>query len=128
MNRRDFLRMRTDARRSVFELSCERLYMVYADTRDANAPGGSRDSSGRGDERDAASSVSGNWSHGEPPTVVERATAEEVFRNLEGKLESFDTLRVLESGWLSADQAFGTRVRVLLASFEARGGRVEFPE
>lgn len=110
MNRRDFLRLRTDARRPVFELSCERLFMVYADRREStDAPEGVED-------------------QGEPTTGVERATAEEVFRNLERRLSDFEILRVLESGRLSADEAFGARVRALLEAFEARGGRVEFPE
>ena len=37
MNRRDFLLFRTEGRTKTVELSCERLYMLYVDTR--NTPG-----------------------------------------------------------------------------------------
>lgn len=131
MNRRDFLKLRTDAGRPLFELSCERLYMVYANTRDEQPPKGSTPTAGRvaaADEHEVDPSRARDWWRGEPPTVVERASADEVFRNLERRLADFEILRVLERDWLSADEAFGARVRALLRSFEARGGRVEYSD
>ncbi len=113
MNRRDFLLFRTGEKDNVVELSCERLYMRYVE---AQAIAGQR-----GDELGAVGEL---WD-GEPPTVIEERTPEELFQDLDRDLRDADVLRVLDSSWLVGGE-FRDKFEALLASFRARGGRVEF--
>lgn len=113
MNRRDFLLLRTEEKDRVVELSCERLYMRYVD---AQAIAGQL-----GDEPGA---VGEPWD-GEPPTVIEARTSEELFQDLDRDLRDADVLRVLDSSWLVSEE-FRHKFQALLASFRAHGGRVEF--
>ena len=112
MNRRDFLLVRTRGNEQVLELSCERLYVQYVD---AESNLGPQDE----EHREPA------WWSGEPPTVIERPTTEELFRGLEEELATADVLRVRDRDWLMKG-AFRDRFEALLPTFRARGGRVEF--
>ena len=113
MKRRDFLLFRTEEKDRVVELSCERLYMRYSD---AQAMAGQR-----GEQLGA---VDEPWD-GEPPTVIDERTAEELFQDLDRDLRGADVLRVLDRSWLASGE-FRHKFEGLLASFRARGGRVEF--
>ncbi len=117
MNRRDFLRLRTKGKKRIAELSCERLYMRYVDAQTSVT---------RRDEQSSADElVPWPWFGGEPPTVIREPTSEELFRDLERELSDADVVRVLDSDWLVSEE-FRHEVEALLASFRARGGRVEF--
>ena len=115
MNRRDFLTLRTKGQRRIVELSCERLYMRYADAR-----------SGVG--RWAPPAPIGKNQHaweGEPPTQIKAPTTHELFDTLERELASADVLRVLEQQWLGGEE-FGVAVEARVEAFRRRGGLVEY--
>ncbi len=113
MKRRDLLLLRTAEHDRVVELSCERLYMRYNDARAiAGQLGGAEDAG------DAP------WD-GEPPTDIEERTCEELFQDLDRELRGADVLRVLDRNWLVGEE-LKQEVDALLATFRARGGRVEF--
>ncbi len=112
MNRRDFLLVRTRGRHRVLELSCERLYVQYFDAESDLGP--------QDEER-----VEPAWWSGEPPTIIEKPTSDELFRDLEDELARADVLRVRDRNWLKKG-AFQDRFEALLPTFRARGGRVEF--
>jgi hypothetical protein len=118
MNRRDFLRLKTERGIQTVELSCQRLHMHYLERR---ATGGQSDTGGPLDEVfDAAE-------EGEPPTAFEKQTTEQLFSNLERDLDGADLLRVTGHRWLSeGDEELRREFNKLLSSFRARGGRVEF--
>jgi hypothetical protein len=115
MDRRDFLLLKTKGRERVLELSCERLYMRWADAR--SSAGGPA----------AATRTDGNdpqpW-EGEPPTEVVTMSTTDLFAELERKLAQADVLRVLGRDWL-ADLDFRHDVGSLVEAFRVRGGRVE---
>ena len=113
MKRRDLLLLRTAEHDRVVELSCERLYMRY---NDARAIAGQL-----GEAEDAGGAP---WD-GEPPTEIEERTCEELFQDLDRELRGADVLRVLDRSWL-VGEALRQELDALLASFRARGGRVEF--
>ena len=52
-------------------------------------------------------------------------TSRELFERLENELKDIDELRLVDSAWLM-DEGLGERLRPLLASVRARGGRVEY--
>jgi len=118
MDRRAFLLVKTRGRERVLELSCERLYMRWADAR-----------SGAG--RPADTSVPGDvpahdprpW-HGEPPTEIVTPTTEDLFGALERALAEADVLRLRGRDWLS-DRDFRREVEARVEAFRAGGGRVE---
>jgi hypothetical protein len=106
MNRRDFLRFRTEGRTKTVELSCERLYMLYVDSRntpDAEPP----------DVYD-----------GEPPARFQIRSARQLFDDINRDLAGVDLLRVMHTEWL-ADADFKREVEALIAAIQNRGGRVE---
>jgi hypothetical protein len=110
VNRRDFLTLRTDSHGRTLELSGERLYMRCLDAR-------------VGDHSDDAD---GLWNAGgEPPAVLDRRTPDDLFRDIAGDLAGVDTLRVIGRHWL-IDTSLSKPFDDLVASFIARGGRVEF--
>ena len=113
MNRRDFLLVRTRGKQRILELSCERLYVQYFD---AESDLDSQDQEIPGEPA---------WWSGEPPTVIERPTSEELFRDLEDELARADVLRVRDRNWLM-NGAFQDRFEALLPTFRARGGHVEY--
>jgi hypothetical protein len=106
MNRRDFLLFRTEGRTKTVELSCERLYMLYVDTR--NAPG-----------LEPADAYDG-----EPPARFEMRTARQLFEDVGGDLSDVDILRLTHIEWL-ADAEFRSEVDALIAAVRTRGGQVE---
>ena len=107
MNRRDFLLFRTEGRTKTVELSCERLYMLYVDTR--NTP----ETEGADEQHD-----------GEPPARFELRTARQLFDDLARDLREADVLRITHSEWL-AEEEFRREVDALADTVRARGGRVE---
>ena len=110
MNRRDFLTLRTDPGGRTLELSGERLYMRCLDA-------------GVGDDSGDADVL---WNAGgEPPAVLDRRTPDDLFRDIAGDLTGVDTLRVIGRHWL-IDTSLSKPFDDLVASFIARGGRVEF--
>lgn len=117
MNRRDFLLLRAEPRGSdtmprVVELSCERLYMRWLDTQ---ATGGQPDELADSAERSL-------WG-GEPPARFAERTPQHLFEQLDRELQTVEVLRVVDSQWLVGHlrRDFDN----LMASFRARGGRVE---
>ena len=119
MNRRDFLRLRTDRGKETLELSCERLYMCCVDT---GATGGQQDD-GIGPPDDGFAPVD----DGEPPAALDEHRTRQLFNNLDRVLRDVDILRVMDREWLSSDE-FRVEFEALLTSFRARGGRVEFAD
>ena len=117
MKRRDFLLLRTRGRERILELSCERLYMRYADARSG---------AGRAQESSEVDVDPQSWD-GEPPTEIVMPTTTEVFEELERELSSADVLRVLDRDWL-AGGAFRQEVEVRIDAFARRGKRVEFQD
>ena len=112
MNRRDFLRLKTERGIRTLEISCQRLHMYCLER---------RVTSGRQDgDFDPAED-------GEPPTAFDERTTEQLFENLERDLDGIDLLRVVGHRWLSeGDEELQRGFDTLLSSFRARGGRVEF--
>jgi hypothetical protein len=109
MNRRDFLLLRTDPRSRVVELSCEQLYMRYLDTQIT----GTR----RSEAADAEIC-------GEPTAVFDERTPQHLFEELARELRGVDVLRIVDSRWIARED-LKHDLENLLASFRARGGRVE---
>jgi len=107
MNRRDFLLFRTEGRTRTVELSCERLYILYVDTR--NTP----ETEGADEQYD-----------GEPPARFELRTARQLFDDLARDLREADVLRITHSEWL-AEEEFRREVNALADTVRTRGGRVE---
>lgn len=114
MNRRDFLLMKTEGQERVAEISCEQLYIQYADAL-GDEPATFREV-GRLQE-------AGSWS-GEPDLQVPGNNLNEFFRHLERQLESTDVLRMQGPDWLQ-DMDFKARVYEMLAEYQARGGKVQ---
>ena len=118
MDRRDFLLLKTKGRERVLELSCERLYMRWADARSgAGGPAAATGAEGRegGDPQ--------TW-EGEPPTEIVTMTTTDLFGELERELARADVLRVRGRDWLS-DLDFRHDVESRVKAFRDRGGRVE---
>jgi len=114
MDRRDFFLVWRKGDERVLELSCERLYMQWADACSA---------ADAGDPERAGASLTWSW-EGEPATEVVTSTPEAVLRELEQSLADADVLRLRDVDWL-ADAAFASEVENRVAGFRARGGRVE---
>ncbi len=110
MDRRDFLLLRSRGTERVLDLSCERLYMQWADAR-----------SGAGALEDPA--APDDWMEGEPPTDIRTVSPAELFEELDRALVDADVLRVLDREWLS-DAVFASEVTRRIATFEAGGGRL----
>ena len=115
MNRRDFLTLRTRGENRVVELSCERLYMRYADARSG---------AGGWEPPPPIGAVQQAW-EGEPPTELRTQTTSELFEILERELAQADVLKVLDYDWVMGDE-FGPAGEARVEAFRDRGGRVEF--
>ena len=116
MKRRDFMLLKTEGNEKVAELSCEELYMQFADAlQEVQQP----QEQGRLD-------AAGSWS-GEPDAEIPRGNLNEFFRYLERQLESTDVLRMSNPDWLQ-DQDFKARVYEMLTEFRARGGEIQFSQ
>lgn len=114
MDRRAFFLLGTRGRERVLELSCEELYMRWADARNMAARGAPDASSGAGAEP---------WT-GEPPTDIDAETTDALLADLDRELADADVLRVRDRQWL-ADPGFRADVESRIEAFRARGGRVE---
>lgn len=112
MNRREFLRLSARGGERELELSCERLYVRWIDTR-----------AGGASVVDGADAPGGAWD-GEPPLDVVVPSAEELLGELETGLRSVQVLRVTGREWL-AGADFGREVESRIEAFRQRGGRVE---
>jgi hypothetical protein len=110
MNRRDLLLFRTDGRTKTVELSCERLYMLYVD---------SRPTAGL-----EIPHVLEGEAGGEPPARFDTRTTRQLFDDLARDLREADVLRVTHTEWL-ADEGFRREVNALAGAVRSRGGRVE---
>ncbi len=112
MKRRDFVLLRPGRENDVVELSCERLYMRWLDT------------------RMIASDPDENFDpveDGEPPAAFEGRSTEELLEDLDRALRGVHVLRVVDTRWLDwGGDELKLRFEKLLASFRARGGRVDF--
>lgn len=112
MNRRSFLLLKTKGRERVLDLSCERLFMRWADAR-----------SRAGSAVAAEPGVHGAW-EGEPPSDLVTQSVDDVLAELDRGLSEADVLRVVDREWLS-DTTFREAVERRIAAFRDRGGRVE---
>jgi hypothetical protein len=112
MDRRDFLLLRKRGPERVLELSCERLYMRWADAR-----------SGAGALEEAERPGVPSW-EGEPPTQITTVSPQSLLDELEGALAGADVLRLRDPRWL-ADPVFAAEVEARVDAFRARGGIVE---
>jgi hypothetical protein len=108
MNRRDFLLFRTEGHSKLVELSCERLYMQYVDSRHTAGP-------------ETAEPLEEG---GEPPARFDTRTTRQLFDDVARDLEQADVLRVTQTEWL-ADEGFRREVDALASTVRLRGGRVE---
>lgn len=119
MNRRDLLLLRTDRDGRVAELSCERLYMQYQQTRFTT----DRPDDGRTPD---AASLWSDTDDAEPPAVFTERTTRELFSAVDRELRDAEVLRVVGAEWLTVE-TFRRDVEDLIAAFRRRGGRVEYP-
>lgn len=106
VSRRDFLRLRAGERGRLLELSCRTLFMRCADARIRHE-----------DEPYEP------WM-GEPPTVVARASVDDLVQSVGRELEEVQLLRLQEPEWLDTLEEAPV-FRALIDAFVARGGRVE---
>ena len=83
MKRRDFLLLRTEGAIRVVELSCERLYMRYAESL---ATGGQRSMGADAGDVDP-------W-EGEPPAVVGTPPPTELFRDVNRDLQDLSLIHI----------------------------------
>ncbi len=109
MTRRDFLRLRLERGARIVELSCERLFMRAVDSR---VP--------------AALTEPDDRPGGEPPRAVAPRPIEQLIDEVERETADADVLRIAGAGWLASDRLLEEQVNALIASFEARGGLVEY--
>ena len=86
MNRRDFLRLKTERGIRTVELSCQQLHMHCLER---------RVTCGQLDQDLAP------LEDGEPPTAFDKPTTEQLFESLGHDLVGVDLLRVVEHRWLS---------------------------
>lgn len=128
MGRRDFLLLRRVGPERVLELSCERLYMRWADA--SSGAGGATEATrgGRTDSNESGSSGPNApraepW-EGEPPSDIVTTSPEALFQELERSLADADVLKLRHKQWL-ADFAFALEVESRVEAFRSRGGRVE---
>lgn len=96
------------------ELSCERLYMRWADAR--SRAGNVGVTAGMMESSDS-------WD-GEPPTEIVTESAGKIWAELQYGLTASDVVVVTGREWL-ADRDFGREVESHLTVFRAGGGRVE---
>jgi len=112
MNRRAFLLLKTKGRERVLELSCERLFMRWADAR-----------SRAGAAVAAEPGIHGVW-EGEPPSDLVTQSVDDILVELDRGLAEADVVRVIDREWLS-DAAFRDAVERHIARFRDQGARVE---
>lgn len=113
LNRRDFLRLRTQGRQRVVELSCEQLYVRYTDAVREAATGG------------VEAAESDPWIGGEPPARLDRPGLDELFSGLRHDTRHAHLVRVHGSEWLPPGR-LRDEVHAMLDECRARGGLVRF--
>ncbi len=112
MNRRDFLKLKTERGIRTVEISCQRLHMFCLERR---VTAGGSDADFDPNEE------------GEPPTAFAERTTQQLFESLRQDLEGVDLLRVVEHRWLSeGNDELRREFEGLLSSVRINGGRVEF--
>jgi hypothetical protein len=112
MNRRDFLRLKTERGVLTVEISCQRLHMSCLESRVTSG----------GLDQNYDPTVDG-----EPPTAFEKPTTRQLFENLRRDADGVDILRIVEHRWLSeGDEELQREFEALLSWVRDRGGRVEF--
>jgi hypothetical protein len=111
MNRRDFLLVRRQAREVVAELSCERLYMQFAEAQLM------------ADQR-REHAAEADPVPGEPPPVFDQPTVDQLFGGLAERLGGVDVVRIVDVQWLAC-AGFRERMQALCAAVQAKGARVE---
>lgn len=111
ISRRALFTLHHHETKRVLELSCEQLYMRYADAR---AAVGSARSADHIEARD-----------GEPPLAVETPTADQLFASLERELAAADVLFILEARWLT-EPKLSHELETRIQAFRERGGEVRF--
>ncbi|SVE24524.1 uncharacterized protein METZ01_LOCUS477378, partial [marine metagenome] len=87
MDRREFLRIKTEGRQSIASLSCEMLYMRSIDVRFSDV---------------RVISDFNPFEGGEPPTDVRGQTSAQFYHSLERELSGADVLRLTDSQWLTS--------------------------
>ena len=107
-SRRDFLRLRRTERGKVLEVSCHTLFMRCAD---ATLP--------------VPADLEWEPGMGEPPTVFERPSLDELVAAFEQDLRDAQVLRVREPEWLPSVHG-AARFETEIDAFRARGGVVEY--
>ena len=113
LNRRDFLRLRTQGRQREVELSCERLYMRYTDAVRKAATGGAESAD--------------PWIGGEPPARLDRPSLDEFFAGLRHDTRHASLIRVHGSEWLPPGR-LRDEVYAMLDECRAGGGMVRFTD
>ncbi len=114
MDRREFLRIKTEGRQSIASLSCEMLYMRSIDVRFSDV---------------RVISDFDPFEGGEPPTDVRGQTSAQFYHSLERELSGADVLRLTDSQWLtSLDKEWKGGLELVLDRIRGRGKRVELTE
>lgn len=113
MNRRDFLRFQSAGSQQIATLSCERLYMCYAD------------SSARHEGKTGQQPEDEDWWACEPPLQVGKLSVEQLFQEIGREIVDVDILVLKDREWLQDDE-FGQHVEQLLGSFRARNREVRY--
>lgn len=138
MNRRDFLLLRTEGKKQVLELSCERFYMRFVDARSEAGRGDRRreeqrdgqlmqgDGCANGQGHGQWNVVDSQWWSGEPPTVIDKPTTRQFFQELERTLSTADAVRLRDPEWLVGD--LRRPIEALLDAFREQGGCVEYAD
>ena len=111
MNRRDFLLFRTEGEERIAELSCEKLYMHFADINAASKFG----------ENESGISEDAEWWSGEPSVVVAGSDQKALFDSLLENISEADILIITDRQWL-VEGKFSEFVTTLLQQFSAGGG------
>jgi hypothetical protein len=107
VSRRDFLQLKSESQKRVAELSCERLYMRYLDSRLSGGDAGEGASEGES----------------ERARVFSAASTRELFDGLSRDLEGADVVRLVDPSWLN-QQDLRAELEPVLAMFRASGGIV----
>jgi hypothetical protein len=110
VNRREFLLFRRDREDRIVELSCRCLYMRCLDAQMTGA------------EPTEDGEAPDPWAH-EPPAILERRTAAQIFEEIAFGLSEADVLTLVDREWIR-DPAMNARLDALIADFTKHGGRL----
>lgn len=115
MNRRDFLLVRTKGGERIAELSCEKLYMHFADMNSASKFG--HNESGIADDAE--------WWSGEPSVVITNLDQNALFESMAGDIAEADVLLVSGRQWM-VEGKFTEFVQDLFQQFSEKGGQIKY--